>query len=1127
MNCSIDRRVAFVLALVAGVDAIAQLPPGVTPPIASDALSAEPAKGSPAEVRWRMGQQALIGGDAALATTHLLSALSFHPASPPVLQDLVRAAEGEDARAYWLSRWVAAATDARGRAEPDAAFKKTLPAAQLVALQKLALVRMQAAAELGKAVDRYKGGGKNGLGNGAAGRWLATMFVELCTQSPALLRAHSEAMQKGLAGHAPDVEAVCRALLQVAQGSFGASAATASDPAEAAQVRNDLQLRAARILQGLARQSGYGKDLFGDAPPDLEGMASAAAAARNAVEKALPSPRVWRIDELTALDAAQRDAFTVSHRSWANPGIALSATGKYRIETTCGAETLLGTAQQIELHHARLVAHYGVDPFGDRQGTVLIVPEVYDMETEGMPFWWAGGFQGGDRTVVRFAWGHLPDLGRTLTHELTHRFDSVLRPFLRAWYGEGHASWTGGHYGKMAETDFTDDHLDLGACYSTYAEGYGGKEKFERLLRGELEEYRDNYFAGYTLYAFLRGYPPDQPAKYRAALALLEQNARAGQKDPVGYFTKVVCDGQQGRAAGLDAFLVEWNAFLAGIAAHLDPRRRGPDNDWVAKYGPRTPGDTAPLVLDENTWSWARQRAEPFFGQGHAGAAGDVLHEAGHREAACAAWMWSLSCEGWHAARAQKAVQTLATVSQNDQSAALRQLAHARFPLAVKPWCETGNAAPMPMLGKLPKTKAYLEALATTALALDPSYAIARAGLLAERERLAGLCGELAEADAEALPPPPFPRSVLGFSLVDDRHVDFDKGRVDGLWFVTPDGDVHIGRSASAATTGLERESKSRNVFVRTVEWFPPGEHVFKLRVHLTTSYVDGAIIVGHWRRDRGIKIGFSAGDPEFAAGRKDTQIECDRVSLQLDGKWERDGQLPRTTAVPVVEFDRSKPSFEIELRLRGPTLTVAVEGRDQFRYTTHDGAPIEGYLGFASSRGAYRVQSPTVERLDLALPGQAVAAAAAIGLDIARPSSLTVEQLVGLRVKGLPTGPVGTLVLWLPPVEADDELGRRLPRSLPVLARMLQDTVEFPQRWVLAVPKGSKPEEVAAAQTALKEVRPAPMELVEHSVKSPLISSPWVLFVDSNGVLRGANQVGEAELFTVVQRWARMFRAR
>src|SRR5262249_21630075 len=180
---------------------------------------------------------------------------------------------------------------------------------------------------------------------------------------------------------------------------------------------------------------------------------------------------------LLALDHEQRDAFTLAHRGWAAPAVALSTTGRYRIETICGFETLLGAAQTVELHHARLVAHFGNDPFVGRPGTGRIVPEVHDLETEGAPFWWAGGFQGGDRTVIRFAWSNVPAMGRLLTHELTHRFDGVVHPFLGSWYGEGHACWTAAHYSRMRAADCTEDFLDKGTVAHTYGLGYGAQDK--------------------------------------------------------------------------------------------------------------------------------------------------------------------------------------------------------------------------------------------------------------------------------------------------------------------------------------------------------------------------------------------------------------------------------------------------------------------------------------------------------------------------------------------------------------------------------------------------------------------------------------------------------------------------
>lgn len=1134
MRSCVHRMIAalpsrlFVLALAAPF-ALAQVPPGVEPPPDAGLLDAEWKAPEPAFARLDAARQALGKGDRAGAIPHLLAALEFRPASPLVLLELVRAQEEADAKALWSWRYAVAATDARGKVEPDAASKKLFVPAELALLQKVAGLRALAAAELAKASERGKpGAGTSALGNGAVARFLATVFDEVAGDSPQLLRAHASNVHKAFAGHAPDLDAIGKALLQVAQGqfgqgaSFGAGVATATGK-DADAARLELQLAAARILAGLARQANFGKDLLGFDPGPLKQQAAAAAAAREAIERALPAPRVWTVDELRALDPAAQKAFTLAHRSWASPGVATSPTGKYRIETVCGHETLLGVAETVELHHARLVAHYGADPFEGRKGTVLIVPEVHEMETEGLPFWWAGGFQGGDRTVLRFAWGDVPGLGRGLTHELTHRFDGVLRPFLRAWYGEGHASWTGGHYGPMTDADFTEDHLDLGACMRTLQKGYGEAEGLKRLLRGELDEYRDNYFAGYALYAFLRGYPPDAPPKYRSALQRFEEGARAGQSDPVGWFEKAICDGKDGRAKGFDAFVVEWRAFLDGIARWLDEKRRGPDVAWVAAYGPMAAGEIGKLVRDEFTWSWARARAEPFFGQGHARAAADVLRDAGHPAAAAAAYLWSLAVEGFEADTGERLVPLLHQTGRAEAAAAVAALARSRAPTRV-PASAVGEA----LLAKLPRTKALLDGLVAAAAALGDTRPLARAEVLAEHERIAAWFGlPAADGAALALPAPSVPRTLLAHGLVDDRRVEYDEGRVDGLWFASPDGDLFVGRDRASSATGLERESPHRNVFVRTQEWLPPGDHVLRLRVHLTTAFVEGAFVVGHWRRDRGVRIGFAAGDPEFASGRKDAQIATDRVAVRLEGRWERDGRLPRTSQATTIEFGATRPSFEVEIAVKGPLVVVRIEGQEAFRYTAHDGEPVEGHFGFAASRGAYRVQQPTIERRDLSLPGQALGAVAGAGLDVARAATVPVEDLLGLPVRGLPVGEVGTLVLWLPPVAADDTLDRRLPRTLPLLAKWMTEAVDFPQPWVLALPDTADTKQLEAVRKAIAEVRKEPMPEVRHRVSAPFDGGPWVLFVDSKGILRGANQVGDAELFAVVESWARMFRDR
>jgi hypothetical protein len=287
--------------------------------------------------------------------------------------------------------------------------------------------------------------------------------------------------------------------------------------------------------------------------------------------------------------------------------------------------------------------------------------------------------------------------------------------------------------------------------------------------------------------------------------------------------------------------------------------------------------------------------------------------------------------------------------------------------------------------------------------------------------------------------------------------------------------------------------------------------------IHFTTSFVAGAVIVGHWRRDRGVRIGFSAGDPDYAIGRTNDEPTFDSVGIDVQGMWERDPNLPRQPA-HTVRFTERKPSFELELRIRGPQLVAIVDGVERFSYAMPDGAPIEGYVGFASSRGAYRVQQPTVQCVDRS---------AQVGLDVAVQPTEGVDELEGRPTRGLPRGPVGTLVLWLPPPRGDDVLGAALSRALPVLAKMLRDPVECPQPWVLAVPAGSDAAAVAAIQQQVREVRGDVLPVVEHKVAAPMLGGPWVLFVDAAGVLRAAAQVGDMRLHTAVQNWARRFRAR
>ncbi len=1101
--------IVCLLSPLTGVLA-AQCPPGALVPTDLGTTTTVADK-SPAWSRWQSGKEALAARDFATARQHLQAALEFHPAALPLLFDLLLAcADDPDLQQLWAERYARAAADAQGRFDLDATERRALaavpglpPALELA--RKTTLLRAAAIADLARLIERNKPQGQKNAARVVLVHWAAELLLRLGRDMPRALLAAGPAVNKVQAAFATDLDVVLQGLQRVLQ-QRGAKAG------EATEVTAARALRAARLLVGL-QQQGQFRNLQGPPPRDLGRIAEAAERVlADAAAARAKAAKVWTVAELAAMSPAEAAQFTATHADPSQPAIADSTGGHYRIETCCGHGTLLEVARTIELHHQRLATHFDSDPFAAQQGHVYIVPEHHDLETEGAPHWWAGGFQQGDRTVVRFAWSDGPTLGHALVHELTHRFDGVLRPFLGAWYGEGHAQWTAGHYGKTTDTDFVDDYLDIGPPAHSFYKGYADREAFTKLLQGTIEEYRDNYFAGYSLYAFLRSFPPKAP-KFRDALARYEKTARAGQKDPVGWFTQCFCDGKQGRPASLDAFLVEWTAFLRGCYDWLDEKRD--DNRWIADYGSLGAPEHGPLVMDPPTWSWARQRAEPWFGQDHAAAATLLLQEVADAPATAAAGIWSLTVDGWRADTLAATLSALQTQGPPEAAAAFAVLAQSRFPALPAD-------APGERLADVSKsTRALLAALAARTATLQDTAPKAAAATAAEHAQLAQWLGQPALPDQKAPPPTP-PTHLAGEGLAETSLTDYDDARQAGLWYATPEGDLHVGRQRPRDTTGtLDREAHRRDAFVHGTTWLQPGDYVVRGRVHFTTSYVAGAIVFGHQRRDRDLRLHFDAGDERYAIGKQDTDQSGGRLSLRLEGLWERDGQLPETRPFRALDLPAGQTWFDFVLHIDGPRVRIDIDGEPALSYATHDGAPIEGQVGFAMSTGAVRIQAPMVQRRDGREP--------VTGLDLAQPCTANLDDLLLLPVRGVPLDANGTIVLWLPPAaDAESRPTDYLPRVLPRFPDLLHDAFDHPQAWVLAVPHDLSADERKAAQEAVLAVRPTPMPLVEHRVGAPFDGRfPWLLFVDQNGLLRAAVVATDPQVNTKVARWSRMLRPR
>ena len=377
-------------------------------------------------------------------------------------------------------------------------------------------------------------------------------------------------------------------------------------------------------------------------------------------------------------------------------------------------------------------------------------------------------------------------------------------------------------------------------------------------------------------------------------------------------------------------------------------------------------------------------------------------------------------------------------------------------------------------------------------------------------------------ADPPDMPAPTAqPRHLGASGFAESELLGYDERRRKGLWFVTDSGDLHVGRDKPRENTGvLDRRAHQRDAYAHSVEWLQPGHFVVRGRIHWTTSYVSGAIVLGHTRRDRGIRIRFSAGDYAYAIGRSERQ-GGGRVRLNLDGLWERDGKLRTNKTCETVEVPEHQNWFEFEIRVRGPRVEVWSGGEQRLVYSVHDATPIEGHVGFAVGQGAIRVQQPTVQRLDDELTSPFV------GLDVAQQPDLPLEELMNLQTRGLPTYRDGTVVLWLPTVD-EGETSSRLGRAIRPLSRILQQPLHYPQPWVVCLPHDTPQEERDAVVRDMRDLRPGEWPVVEHRVRAPFDSRyPWLLFLDGSGTLRAAADCRDVQIVTRFERWARRYRGR
>ncbi|MEM1449271.1 MAG: hypothetical protein AAGI22_09150 [Planctomycetota bacterium] len=1010
-----------------------------SPPAASPA--GPPVAETESEVALGAGRRAAERGDAARARVHFERAAASD--DPGVradallgMEEIARANGDVDALARAALGWADLQIGGQGRPgqrPPRGAFDLGKDGPPLLALAgEIAGTRVGAVAELTKAAaDRESKGGRRPEQLLTAA-WARRFALDLAQRSPAVLSAFEARLAPEV--HAPrDAHGpVLKALERVAE-----KALSSGQPGLAA--------RAARIIHGFGVQADF-THLRGDRPAGLARWRSKGAELLGRARARLrdDGQRPWTVEELEWLASDEGEAFTREHPDFGAPGVAVSPRGWYRIESDCGYQTLLGVASTIEDHHVRIAGYFGSDPFTDgdlRQGLVRIVPDPSGLEAEGAPFFWAGGFQSGDTTVMRHSVGTIVGLGRGLTHELTHRFDGALHGGIPSWLAEGRAVWTGAAYARTDDTTFVDAWCNFGTMRTVLRRGLANRKELEGLVKGEPEDYRSNYSVGNALYVFLSTWFPGDATSFTAAEPIFADRLReyedSGEhsrrpSDRLEEFEDAFCDGEGGRPSSFDEFQEMFVEFLQGFD------RREPAK-WTARYvNSHENAERGEWVYDEPTWTWDWTRAEPLFGQNQARIAGLFLLEEGDRDAALRALVWARAVDGYDRRTSDGLLELFG--AERKPSAARREALwvteHERrgepFASALEP------AASGPFPARMPAVEAHLTALREGATTLHAAGAPRAADRLAlEASRVAAWLGTPADVAPEGAPTPTFDDELVGWA--DEELTRLDEDRPKELFGFEEDGGILLGRRVKRGGSGRFDRRGGGKSFVRASRWMLPGSYSVRTNVRFTTAYNTAVAVVGWTSRERNVRLQITAGDWAYAVGDKDEEPRFDSVRWGFDGMRTRDAGLPGSARGGAIVLGSSSTSVTLELLVEGAAVSAWIAGQYAGTYHTIDGAPIEGFVGFGTSNGAVRLAPPIVRRTDGEPARVATARASAnaatedgtapldlSALDLERGTGPSFDRLENQRVHfgaERSTAPNGTLVLWVPSRSKSDAI--------------------------------------------------------------------------------------------------------
>ncbi|MDG1985817.1 MAG: hypothetical protein P8M11_14775 [Planctomycetota bacterium] len=1116
-------------------------------------------KKSEAEVALEAGQRALAREDWARAGAHFERAAagsaSVRREALVGLAALARQNRDDDALARVALAWAdleVGADGRQGKRVPRGMFEARNPELDLVKTgSRVAQARARAVQGLiGMASEREsKGARQPELLLTAA--WARRFALDLALRSPAVYRAAKGQL-------APDVHAprgawvpVLKALQRLAEGAL-------------AQGDPGLALRAARVIHGLGAQADF-KDLRGPRPGGMarwraKGAELMARARRRMVDG---SAKPWTVEELEWLASDEGEAFTRKHSDFSEPGVAVSPRGWYRVESDCGYETLLGVASTVEKHHERLAAYFGSDPFNGRnprQGIVRIVPDPSGLEAEGAPFFWAGGFQGGDTTVLQFSVGTIPGLGRGLTHELTHRFDGALHGGIPAWLAEGRATWTGAAYAFTDDPEFAFDYCNPGTLRGVRWGGDASLANLEAILRGEPEDYRKNYSVGNALYVFLSTWFDGDARKLSGGTPVFAEQLvefedsgdhSSGPRGRLIDFEERFCDGEDGRPSSLEEFQVLFSGFLEGF----DVEEPAP---FTARYRSGfAKTETGDWVYDEPTWTWDWNRAEPVFGQNQARVAGLLLAEHGDKAAAIRALVWARSVDGFDR-RISRGLELALDEGPRGRASELTARWVAAHERAGEPFegVVTGAERP-PLPVALPAVWEYHERLLEAAAELGAAgLEGTHARLLLEARRVAAWAGIREKEEPGALRPElaaaSFSEELGGWR--DEELTGLDKRRPEGLYGFVADGSLLLGRRERRKDSG-KFDRRGGMAFLRSDRWMLAGSYSITTRVTFTTGSNQFLAVLGWTSRERNVRLRLTAQDYQYARGEKEGEAEFKSVGWGFDGLRKRDGGLPGSTRSGSRSLSRSQTSVLLELLVEGSAVSAWIDGQYAGTYHTIDGAPIEGYVGFGTSSGAVELSAPLVRRTD----GEPARASGEVSdlsaLDLARGIGPSFEKINNQRVLfqgDRQRSSNGTLVLWIPShsksegirkkrsgESLDSDTVRRVERVVDSLVdRMLRRDIVQPLV-VLLPDRLAEAAEATGFVSRLAEAASADLPAPSVRYHSVTVEDPedaaagidqgrrWLMFLDASDIIREAQPwIGAVALDNpIIDHWLTVFR--